>query len=104
MVVHASKTPDAQQILLSPDAAVYIGMSESWLRQSRTLGRTDGPPFLRVGSRSVRYLKSDLDCWLQQRRDTRSAASGTAETLNAAATNRTLRASRRLRRRHTAAS
>ncbi len=54
--------------LPSSVAAHYIGMSESWLRQSRMLGRSDGPPFLRLGSRAVRYLRVDLDRWLEQRR------------------------------------
>ena len=42
------------------EAAIYIGMSESWLRQSRVTGNPDAPPFLKIG-RSVRYLRSDLD-------------------------------------------
>jgi predicted DNA-binding transcriptional regulator AlpA len=54
--------------LASPDAARYIGMSDSWLRQSRMASRGDGPPFLRVGSRAVRYLRGDLDEWLNRRR------------------------------------
>lgn len=54
--------------LPSSVAARYIGMSESWLRQSRMLGRSDGPPFLRMGTRAVRYLRADLDRWLEQRR------------------------------------
>ncbi len=49
------------------EAAIYIGMSESWLRQSRVTGNPDAPPFLKIG-RSVRYLRSDLDIWLEQRR------------------------------------
>ena len=49
------------------EAAIYIGMSESWLRQSRVTGNPDAPPFLKIG-RSVRYLRADLDIWLEQRR------------------------------------
>ncbi len=49
------------------EAAIYIGMSESWLRQSRVAGNPDAPPFLKIG-RSVRYLRSDLDIWLEHRR------------------------------------
>jgi len=61
------------QAFSSSDAALYINMSESWLRQSRMSGRLDGPPFLRLGSRAVRYLRADLDRWLQERRDSRNA-------------------------------
>ncbi|WP_117235756.1 helix-turn-helix transcriptional regulator [Vibrio maerlii] len=46
----------------------YIGMSRSFLRQARMEGnrknRTVAPPFIKVG-RAVRYLKEDLDQWLE---------------------------------------
>lgn len=48
-------------------AANYIGMSRSYLAQSRMEGnrdkRTPAPPFIKIG-RSVRYLREDLDDWL----------------------------------------
>lgn len=53
--------------LKSAETAQYINMSESWLRQSRMNGNPDGPPFVKIG-RSVRYLRDDLDIWLEQRR------------------------------------
>ncbi|SRR6266542_3080477 len=53
--------------LRSAEAAVYIGMSDSWLRQTRMAGRTDGPAFVRAGARSVRYRLADLDRWLERR-------------------------------------
>lgn len=50
-------------------AAKYIGMSRSFLAQSRMDGkrdnRTPAPPFIKIG-RSVRYIKDDLDAWLNQ--------------------------------------
>ncbi len=52
------------------EAADYLGMSRSFLRQGRMTGPIDGrippPPFLKIGKRSVRYLKEDLDAWLAQ--------------------------------------
>ena len=42
-------------------AAHYIGMSASWLRQSDV-------PRVRLGA-AVRYLRADLDAYLAQRRD-----------------------------------
>ena len=49
------------------EAARYIGMSRSFLAQSRMdghrEGRTPAPPFIKIG-RSVRYLREDLDAWL----------------------------------------
>jgi predicted DNA-binding transcriptional regulator AlpA len=58
----------AAQTLTNDEAAEYIGFSSSWMRQSRMSGRVDTPPFLRVGGRSIRYLRTDLDRWLEQRR------------------------------------
>jgi len=50
------------------EAAIYIKMSRSFLRQDRMNGirhnRTPGPRFVRIGRR-IRYLKDDLDQWLQ---------------------------------------
>lgn len=53
------------------EAAVYIGMSRSFLAISRMEGsgekRTPGPAFVKVGRRVI-YLKADLDAWLAQHR------------------------------------
>jgi len=55
--------------LTEQEAARYIAMSRSFLRQDRMNGRregrTPGPAFLKIG-RSVRYLKEDLDKWLEK--------------------------------------
>jgi predicted DNA-binding transcriptional regulator AlpA len=54
--------------LTEKQAAVYIGMSRSFLAQSRMTGklanRTPAPDFIKIG-RAVRYLKDDLDQWLE---------------------------------------
>lgn len=59
----------AQRALTEKQAAAYIGMSRSFLAQSRMDGlranRTPAPPYIRIG-RSVRYLLDDLDGWLDQ--------------------------------------
>ena len=57
--------------LTDRDAAIYIGMSESWLRQARMNGNPDAPPFVKIG-RAVRYLRDDLDAWLESCRRTSS--------------------------------
>ncbi len=50
------------------EAAEYIGMSCAFLRQDRMNGarknRTRGPKAIKIG-RSVRYLKEELDAWLE---------------------------------------
>lgn len=56
-----------KRALTEVETAEYIGMSRSFLRQSRMEGnrenRTPAPPFIKIG-RSVRYLIEDLDNWL----------------------------------------
>jgi len=51
------------------EAAEYIGMSCAFLRQDRANGyrpnRTSGPNYVKIG-RAVRYLKEDLDTWLEK--------------------------------------
>lgn len=58
-----------KRVLTEQETAEYIGMSRSFLRQSRMDGvrenRTSAPPFIKIG-RSVRYLLEDLDSWLDQ--------------------------------------
>jgi hypothetical protein len=52
-----------KNILSEKEAAEYIGMSRSFLRQDRMNGyrdgRTPGPDFLKLG-RTIRYRKEDL--------------------------------------------
>jgi predicted DNA-binding transcriptional regulator AlpA len=58
-------------ILTEKEAAIYIGMSRSFLSQDRMNGyregRTPGPIFLKLGH-AIRYRKEDLDAWLMQHR------------------------------------
>lgn len=54
-------------VLSEKEAAHYIGMSLSYLRQDRCYGatgqRAPGPDFIKIG-RTVRYHVNDLDQWL----------------------------------------
>ena len=58
-----------KRALTELETSEYIGMSRSYLRQARMDGlrekRTSAPPFIKIG-RSVRYLREDLDNWLNQ--------------------------------------
>ncbi|RXJ70495.1 DNA-binding protein [Veronia nyctiphanis] len=60
-----------KRVYTEQETATYIGMSRSFLRQSRMEGhrqnRTEAPPFIKIG-RAVRYLKEDLDNWLDSHR------------------------------------
>ena len=57
-----------QEILLTHEAAERVKLSASSLEKARVRG--DGPPFIRLGSRRVGYLATDLDRWLESRRRT----------------------------------
>ena len=56
------KNPD---LLTDEDAAAYIGMSVSWLRNGRSQQRPNQPRYLKISNR-VRYRRSDLDNWLAE--------------------------------------
>ena len=63
-----------RRALTEEEAATYIGMSRSFLRQDRMNGpreqRTPGPRWIKVG-RAVRYLVDDLDDFLNTHRVSR---------------------------------
>lgn len=49
-------------------AAEYVGLSESYLAKLRMGSeRQAGPRYLRVGLRSIRYRREDLDAWMQSK-------------------------------------
>ncbi|MCE3043958.1 helix-turn-helix domain-containing protein [Legionella sp. 16cNR16C] len=60
-----------KRVFKEAEAASYICMSRSFLSQDRANGtlanRTPGPKYIKIG-RSIRYLKEDLDTWLNQQR------------------------------------
>jgi hypothetical protein len=60
--------PDDRPPLTEAEAAKYIGMSTSWLRQSRMRGSNKvGPDYMKAG-KSVRYPIAWLDEWREERR------------------------------------
>lgn len=67
----------SKEILTEKEAAEYITMSQSFLRQDRMngyrTGRKRGPEFMRLGRRSIRYRKEALDAWLIDNRVIRTA-------------------------------
>jgi len=61
----------APRALREPEAAAYVGFSASYLRNTRVAdmrkaaagGAIDGPRWVHIGT-AVRYLREDLDAWL----------------------------------------
>ena len=52
-----------QKIYLnSEQTAEYLGISVATLKNWRKRG--DGPPFIKVNARLIRYQQSDLDIWM----------------------------------------
>jgi len=51
-----------KSILSTKEAAEYLSMSTAFLERDRWAGARI--PFFRIGTRTVRYLKSDLDEYL----------------------------------------
>lgn len=52
--------------LKTDEAARYLDLSESYLvKLRRASNDSDGPPFVRLGRRAIRYRKVDLDAWAE---------------------------------------
>jgi predicted DNA-binding transcriptional regulator AlpA len=54
---------DPKRVLRAPEAANYIGLSESTLAKRRLYGLP--PAFLNLGGRAVGYAIDDLNAWLE---------------------------------------
>lgn len=53
------------QLLTEKEAAKLLGMTPRFLQARRVRG--NGPPFIRISSRAIRYRVSDLENWVQDR-------------------------------------
>lgn len=53
------------KLLTTPQAAQYLGVSTAFLNRDRWAGAT--VPFVKIGSRAVRYRESDLDEFIESR-------------------------------------
>ena len=54
-----------EQLLTTAEAAQYLGVSKAFLERDRWAGARI--PFIRVGSRAVRYRVADLDSFIAAR-------------------------------------
>ncbi|WP_428609536.1 helix-turn-helix transcriptional regulator [Sedimenticola sp.] len=61
----------SQQLLNTTEAARFLGVSKAFLERDRWAGARI--PFVKVGSRAVRYRQADLDTYIEQA--TRSSTS-----------------------------
>ena len=57
---------EESRLLLTPkEAAVRFKVSTSWLAKARMRG--DGPPFIKLGEKSIRYSEAALIQWMKGR-------------------------------------
>jgi hypothetical protein len=68
-----SQQPQAENVtpkllLTEEEAAESIGLTPRFLQTRRYRG--DGPPFVRISIRCVRYIPADLEAWAMARRRT----------------------------------
>ena len=66
--------PLEKRLFTLAEAAVYLAVSESYLRKDCSEGpranRTPGPKFTKIGD-MIRYTREDLDAWIDQHRNTK---------------------------------
>jgi predicted DNA-binding transcriptional regulator AlpA len=56
------------KLITTKEAAPILGVSEAFLERDRWAGAQ--VPFIRIGSRAVRYRVSDLNAYIDSRRQT----------------------------------
>ena len=54
------------RLLTTSQAATYLSVSKAFLERDRWAGATI--PFVRIGNRTVRYKRTDLDEYIELRR------------------------------------
>lgn len=68
-----------KRLFTTEEAATYIGISESYMKKIRCEGqireRLAPPPFIRLGTgrKGIRYVKEDLDSWIDEQPRYRTA-------------------------------
>jgi predicted DNA-binding transcriptional regulator AlpA len=63
--------PLEKKLFTLAEAAVYLAVSESFLRKDCSEGprmnRTPGPDYIKIGD-MIRYTREDLDAWIEKHR------------------------------------
>ena len=61
-----------QQLLTTSEAASVLSVSKAFLERDRWAGAT--VPFVRIGGRTIRYNREDLERYIQERTKARHCA------------------------------
>ena len=59
-------SPVSSDYLRTPEAALYVKLSDEYLEAARYRGDGSGPPFIKL-ERAVIYRKRDLDAWMESK-------------------------------------
>lgn len=62
------------RLLNQKEVAQLFGLSEAWLEKARWQG--EGPPFIKVGKRAVRYEARDVTAYIKANRRTSTTDPG----------------------------
>lgn len=60
--MRSPNTRPTETLLTTAQAATLLGFHPSYLAKARLTGT--GPRFLKIGGKSVRYRRSEIDAWL----------------------------------------
>jgi predicted DNA-binding transcriptional regulator AlpA len=75
---------ETEQLMTIQDVAEYLKVSRatlySWRCKNENTGPTRGPRSIKLG-RHVRYRRSDVDVWLQEKEETDVGSVETIETV-----------------------
>jgi hypothetical protein len=71
LILKATADADEDELLSPKEAARELGVSEVWLAKRRQNG--DGPPYEVMSPRCIKYRRSKLRAWVEQRSFTSTA-------------------------------
>lgn len=57
-----------RRLLKTPEAAAYLGLETKTLENWRYLSASEGPPWVPMPGRAIRYDVRDLDAWIEARK------------------------------------
>lgn len=72
----------SKTLLTTKEAARFLGVSDAFLERDRWAGARI--PFVRIGSRAVRYQQAELDAYIQQQRRRSTSETGSEPTSHVA--------------------
>jgi predicted DNA-binding transcriptional regulator AlpA len=62
MATNDPGTMTNEEYMTTEQGAAYIGFTAEFLKARRQRG--DGPRYIAIGTRAVRYRRADLDAWM----------------------------------------